>query len=485
MEAGATIVSFFKDINGLGKTMYDMIIIGAGYGGYVAAIRGAQHGLKMLLVEKDLIGGTCLNHGCIPTKCFFYDCKIFEEAKRSQVIKGAETLSIDLAKMVSRKRQVVNSLLEGLGSITASYGIEVAKGLGELISPGQIRVHGEDGTTQEYQARAVILSMGSKPAVPNFIKIDGYYIQTTDEALDSDDFIERVIIVGAGMTGVEMSGIYRSLGSEVVVLESLPNILSTCDDDIRRGMLELIDRQGVKILTETELQDVSIKGDEVEVTFQNRMKGVESLTADRVLIATGRVPVLDGVNSAKLGLITEGAFIKVNERLETNLPGVYSIGDVIGGKMLAHKAAVEGEIAVANFLGARKKVRYEQIPRCIWAFTEIGAVGLTEEEAISSGRVIKIGKFPFMNSGAARTLGNAGEGFAKIIGDSETGEVLGFHVMGPHATDLISEAVLAMSMESAVEEFAQAVRPHPTLSETIMEAAMDWSGLAINAPKKV
>ena len=463
--------------------MYDLAVIGGGPGGYVAAIRGAQQGLKVLLVEKDSLGGTCVNRGCIPTKCFFYDGNILEAAKTSPVITGAETLSIDPSKMVARKRQVVKSLVGGLEKIMESYGIEVAQGLGELIAPGRIRVRRANGLSKEHQARAVILAMGSRPAVPGFIEVDGHYIQTTDEALDSDDIPGRVIIVGGGVIGVEMTGIYRTLGSEVTVLEVLPDILTTEDEEIRRAMRKLFDQRGVKTHLKAELQEIAIRGDEVEVTFQDQGNGTQGLRADRVLVATGRAPVLDGIDPAKLGLITEGPFVKTNERLETNLPGVYAIGDLVGGMMLAHKASAEAEAAVANILGASKEVKPERIPRCIWGFTEIGAVGLTEEEARATGRPVKVGKFPFMNSGAAQALGDV-IGFAKIIGDTETGEVLGFHIIGPHATDLIGESVLAMSTESVVEELAEAVRPHPTLSETVMEAAMDWSGLAIDSPKR-
>jgi dihydrolipoamide dehydrogenase len=463
--------------------MYDLAIIGGGSGGYVAAIRAAQHGMKVLLVEKDSLGGVCLNRGCIPTKCFFYDGNILEAAKTSQVIKGAETLSIDPGKMVARKREVVKSLVGGLEKIMHSHGIEVAQGFGELIAPGRIRVRRANGINEEHQARAVILAMGSRPAVPGFIEVDGHYIQTTDEALDSADIPGRVIIVGGGVIGVEMTGIYRTLGCEVTVLELLPDILTTEDEEIRRGMRRLFDQRGVKTHLRAELQEIAIRGDEVEVTFQDQGKGAQVLTAERVLVATGRTPVLDGIDPGKLGLITEGPFVKTNEWLETNLPGVYAIGDLIGGMMLAHKASAEAEAAVANILGARERVKPELIPRCIWGFTEIGSVGLTEEEARDTGKPVKTGRFSFMNSGAARALGSVA-GFAKIIGDAETGEVLGFHIMGPHATDLIGESVLAMSTESVVEELAEAVRPHPTLSETVMEAAMDWSGLAIDSPKK-
>ena len=463
--------------------MYDLAVIGGGPGGYVAAIRGAQQGLKVILVEKDSLGGTCMNRGCIPTKCFFYDTTTLEAAKTSQVLTGAGRLSIDPSKMVARKRNVVNMLVSGIEKIMKSYDIEVIQGFGELIAPGRVMVHRANGLSKEYQSRHMILATGSKPALPEFIEVDGHYIQTTDDALDSNDIPARLLIIGGGVIGVEVTGIYRTLGCEVTVLELLPDILTTEDADIRRAMLRLFEQRGVKIHLKAEVKEITLRDKEIEVAFEDEVRGIEILRVDRILVATGRMPVLDGIDTGKLDLKTEGPFVKTNERLETNLPGVYAVGDVIGGMMLAHKASAEAEAAIANILGAKKEVKPERIPRCIWSFTEIGAVGLTEEEARATGRPIRVGKFPFMNSGAAQAMGSV-DGFAKIVGNAETGEVLGFHILGTHATDLIGESVLAMSTESVVEELAEAVRPHPTFSETVMEAAMDWSGLAIHSPKK-
>lgn len=463
--------------------MYDLAVIGGGPGGYVAAIRGAQQGLKVILVEKDSLGGTCINRGCIPTKCFFYDTTTLEAAKTSQVITGAGMLSIDPRKMVNRKRHVVNTLVSGLEKIMKSYRIEVIQGFGEMIAPGRLRVRRANGLSNEYQSRHIILATGSKPALPDFIEVDGHYIQTTDEALDSDDIPARLLVIGGGVIGVEMSGIYRSLGCEVTILELLPDILTTEDAEIRRVMRRLFEQRGVKVHVKAEVKEITLRDREIEVAFEDKVGGIDILRADRILVATGRAPVLDGIDPGKLGLKTEGPFVKTNERLETNLPGVYAVGDLIGGMMLAHEASAEAEVAIANILGAKKEVKPERIPRCIWSFTEIGAVGLTEEEAKATGRPIRVGKFSFMNSGAAQAMGSV-DGFAKIVGDAETGEVLGFHILGTHATDLIGESVLAMSTESVVEELAEAVRPHPTFSETVMEAAMDWSGHAIDSPKK-
>lgn len=463
--------------------MYDLAIIGGGPGGYVAAIRGAQHGLKVLLVEKDSLGGTCLNRGCISTKCFIHDAKILEAAKTSQVMMGIGTLSIDLGKMVARKRQVVKTLVSGLGKIMDDYEIDVDQGVGELIAPGRIRVGPSGESTKEYGVKHIILATGSEPAVPAFIEVDGHYVQTTDEALDSEDIPEKLVIIGGGVIGLEMACIYRILGCEVTILEMLSDIIINEETEIRRAMRILMEQRGVKINLNAKVKEVAARNGKVEITYEGETSETQTFKGDRVLVATGRAPVLDGINMAKLGLNTDGPFIKVNARFETSLPGVYAIGDLIGGMMLAHKASAEAEAVVVNILGGNEEVKPEMIPRCVWGFTEIGSIGLTEEEARAKGLPTKVGKFQYMNSAAAQAMEDV-NGLVKIVGDSETGEILGVHIIGAHATDLIGEPVMAMTMESAVEDLAEVIKPHPTLSEAIMEAAMDWSGLAVHSPKK-
>jgi dihydrolipoamide dehydrogenase len=463
--------------------MYDLAVIGGGPGGYVAAIRGAQHGLKVLLVEKDALGGTCLNRGCIPTKSFIHDVKLLQAARTSPVLKKGKSLSIDTTKMVARKRQVVKNAVTGLGKILQSHQIEVAKGRGELLAPNQLRVLRTDGRAKEYKARHIILATGSRPSVLPFIDVDGDYVQTTDEALDTKDLPGKLVIIGGGVIGLEMATIYKILGSEVTILELLPDIIINEEAEIRRAMRIAMEQNEVRIKLNATVKEMVVRDEKIEITYEDETGQAQSLEAERVLVATGRTPVLEGINQARLGLGMEGSFVKVNARLETSLPGVYAIGDVVGGMMLAHKASAEGKTAVANILGGNKELKPEFVPRCIWGFTEVGSVGLTEEEVKTAGRAIKIGKFPYMNSAAAQAMENV-DGIVKIVGDSETGEILGVHIIGAHATDLIGEAVMAMTMESAVEDLAEVIKPHPTISETIMEAAMDWSDLAIHSLKK-
>jgi dihydrolipoamide dehydrogenase len=269
----------------------------------------------------------------------------------------------------------------------------------------------------------------------------------------------------------------------VTILELLPDILNTEDEEVRRTLKTLLEKRGARIFLKARATEVLTAGEHVEIAFQDEGGKAGRLKADRLLVAVGRSPVLDGIQPDRLGLRMNGPFLKVNGRMETGVAGVYAIGDLVGGIMLAHKASAEAEAAVANILGGRKEVNPARIPRCIWGLTEIGAVGLTEQEARASGRPVKVGRFPYSYSGAAQAMGK-GDGFVKVIGDSDTGEILGVHIVGEHATDLIGESVMAMTLESAVEDLAGVIKPHPTLSENLMEAAKDWVGVAIHAPKK-
>ncbi|MEJ2725417.1 MAG: dihydrolipoyl dehydrogenase [Deltaproteobacteria bacterium] len=457
--------------------MYDLAVLGGGPGGYVAAIRGAQHGLKVLLVEKDALGGTCLNRGCVPTKSFIHDVKLLQAARTSQVLKNTGNISIDAAEMLNRKRKVVNTAVAGIEKIMQSHGIEIARGRGELLAPKKWKVTGPDGGSKEVEAKHVILATGSQPSSPPFIHVDGHFVQTTNEALDCEEIPKTLIIIGGGVIGLEMAAIYRILGCEVTILEMLPDIIINEEAEIRRAMKITMEQQGVSLRLQTTVKEVAVKEGKVRVLYEVGKTQAQSQNADRVLVAAGRSPVLDGIDQTGLGLAM------VNTRLETNLTGVYAIGDVVGGTMLAHKASAEGETAVANIVGKRKSFNPGLVPRCIWGLTEVGSVGMTEQEARTAGHKVRIGKFPYMNSAAAQAMEDI-NGLVKVVGDSESGEILGVHIIGSHATDLIGEAVMAMTMESAVEDLAAVIKPHPTLSENVMEAALDWSGLAIHSPKK-
>jgi dihydrolipoamide dehydrogenase len=409
--------------------------------------------------------------------------KILAAAKRSSVMKGVEQLSISIDKMVLRKRQVVKTMVDGLTKVINGHGIKVIQGQAELLAPGRVGIHATDGNRSEENSKYIILATGSRPGTPSLIPADGRSVQTTDDALDPEDLPAKLVIIGGGVIGLEMAAIYHLLGSEVTILELLSDIIINEDAEIRKAMRMLIEQQGVKIHLEAKVKEVKIREEKVEIDYENQKGQVDKLHADRVLVATGRIPVLEGIDVGKLGLGMNEPFIKVNGKFETSLPGVYAIGDVVGGMMLAHKASAEAEAVLTNILGKPKRIKPELIPRCIWGLAEVGSVGLTEEEARARGARVKVGKFPYMSSGAAQAMGDI-NGFVKIIGDSESGEILGVHMIGEHATDLIGEAVTLMTMEAAVEDFAEAIKAHPTLSEALMEAALDWSGILIHKLKK-
>lgn len=463
--------------------MYDIAIIGGGPGGYVAAIRAAQHGMKVLLIEKDAVGGTCLNRGCIPTKTLIYDSKLFHAACTSPFMKGSKNLSVDNQLLISRKRKVVDTLVKGLHSVIQSHGIDIAPGTGELIDGDRINVLGADGVSTTHGARNIILATGSRPSIPGFIDVNGRNIQTTDQALDDAVIPSKIVIIGGGVIGIEMATIYLNLGAQVTIIELLEDILAGEDADIRQATRRFLKSRNATLFLKAKARDIACRDETVTVTLEDQNGKVSELEVDKVLVATGREPVFEQAQATRSGIDLTGPFIKVNDHYATSRPGVFAIGDAVGGMMLAHKASAEAEAVIETILGKKTSIDSRMIPRCIWGPAEIGSVGMSEAEALATGRKIKIGRFPYTASGAALAMGNA-EGFVKIVGDADSGEILGTHIIGEHATDLISEAVTVMKMEGVVEDLYEAIKPHPTLSETLMEAALDWNKMAIHMPKR-
>ncbi len=361
--------------------IYDLAIVGGGPGGYTAAICAAREGMRVLLVERDRLGGTCLNRGCIPTKSYYYDAKLFHAARRSDVLLNNSHIAVDPAKMLERKRQVVGTLCTGLEQIIRSHGITVAAGQGDVLSPREIRIapHGSD----PYHVRSanIILATGSRPAVPRGFTIDGRIVQTTDEALDSPELPRQVVIIGGGVIGIEMASIYLYLGARVSLIEMLPDILHTEDVDVRAAMRQMLIRRGAKVHLGSVVLEITESEEGAMVFFRNPSGEVIKEAGDRVLVATGRSPVMDGLDVKRLDLAFNGRFVRVDQRMRTSLSGVYAIGDLVGGMMLAHKAAAEAEAAVADLKGMSHPVQPHRIPRCIWGLAEVGAIGLTEQEA--------------------------------------------------------------------------------------------------------
>ena len=466
---------------GPSEGIYDVAILGAGPGGYVAAIRAAQMGAHVLLVEKGELGGTCLNWGCIPTKSFLSDVKIYQKVKTSDLFIHGSNVLIDLQKMASRKNKVVETMKRGVSIILESQGINFVKGFGKFLDPKMIEVF-SNGKVETFKTKNVLIATGSQVASLPTVQIDGKMILSSDEVLDLKEIPKNILIIGGGVIGVEFATIFNCLGTKVTILEMLPQIISTEDEEVIRGLRLLLEKQGIEILTQAKVLKASPGKKKVEVTIDREGKQ-EKVHGEKVLMAVGRVPYTEALNLDKIGIQMEGIFVKVNPRMETDVDGVYAIGDVIGKLMLAHAASAEGIVAVENMMGKVREVNYQKIPRCIYTFPEVASVGLTEAEAKKKGYDIQIGKFPFLNNGKALAMGEP-EGFVKIIAENELGQILGVHILGENATDLIGECLLAMNVEASIEDLGKVVKGHPSLSEAVMEAALDWQKMAIHLPKR-
>jgi dihydrolipoamide dehydrogenase len=460
------------------QNQYDITILGAGPAGYVAAIRAAQAGAKVLVIEKDKLGGTCLNRGCVPTKSFLSDVKAYYQVKTSAIYEGKNGLSIDFEKMVIRKNQVVAELTKGIGSLLKSHGIEVIQGEGSFIDSKQITVK-RNGHTEVYKANHVIIATGSRVAVVPNVTFDGENILSSDEILNIQAVPKEIVIIGGGVIGIEFAVIFNALGTQVTVLEMLPGIISTEDDQIIGGLTTVLERRGIKILTGIKVMGASLSGNGVQVTVEEESGKKGKLVTEKVLVAGGRVPNTDGLE--KLDLQKDGKFIRVNARMETNRDHVYAIGDVIGKVMQAHAASAEGTIAVENIMGGSREINYLRIPNCIYTFPEVASVGLKEREAREKGLQINVGYFPFQYNTKAIAVGKP-EGFVKIVVDKTFGEIMGCHILGENATDLISECVTLMSLEVTVKNLAGIIKGHPTFSEAVMEAFGSCQQLAIHLP---
>jgi len=459
----------------------DLVILGAGPGGYVAAIRAAQLGIAVTLVEKGDLGGTCLNWGCIPTKSFLADVKLFRKIKSSEVFASRGALAIDWPKMTARKNGIVETLRNGIMGLLKSQKVRLVRGQGKFIESHAVEVTCE-GKKEIIRTEATIIATGSRASFLPQIPFDGKKILSSDDVFLLNDPPKELVIIGGGVIGVEFAMIFNGLGTKVTILEMLPQIISTEDPEVIQGLHRLLEKEGIRILTRAKvLRALPLNGG-VRVGVQGQ-SGEEEISAEKVLMAVGRTPNTESLDLDKAGIRRKGSFIEVNSRMETNVPGIYAIGDVTGKMMLAHAASVQGIVAVENMSGKNREMDYQKIPSCIYTFPEVASVGLKEEEARQQGYEIQIGRFPYRHSGKALAIGEP-EGFVKIIAEKELGQILGVHILGEGATDLIGEGVLAMNLEGTIEEWGEVVKGHPTLSETLTEAAMDWQRLAIHSPKK-
>jgi dihydrolipoamide dehydrogenase len=461
-----------------GSGEHDLVVIGAGPGGYVAAIRAAQLGLNVACVEEaSALGGTCLRIGCIPSKALLESSARFWEAKHAFATHGIvlPEVKLDLSALLRRKEQIVLTLTKGVEALFKKNKITRYSGHGRIEGPGNVRVEGPTGSL-ELKARSILLATGSKPATLPGIMPDGDRIGTSTEALSFTNVPEHLVVIGAGYIGVELGSVWRRLGARVTVLEYLDRILYGIDADIAAEAKRILEKQGMEFRLQCKVTGAHVKDGSCIVSCE----GQEPLVCDRVLVAVGRVPNTEnlGLESAGIELHKKG-FIAVNGHFATSAPGIYAIGDVIPGPMLAHKAEEEGVACVEQIARGYGHVNYDTIAGVVYTEPEIASVGKTEDQLAESGVDFRKGIFPFRANGRARTLGQV-EGTIKILADSRTDRILGVHIIGPHAGDLINEAAAAMSFAASSEDLARTCHVHPTLAEALREAALAVAGRAVH-----
>lgn len=452
-------------------------IIGGGMGGYPAAIKAARMGAKVTLIEKGHLGGVCLNWGCIPTKSLLQSCQVIKTVTESDLfgIRCGDH-QIDLKSIMGRKNRVVSQLREGVEKLLAAKKVRIMQGTAQIMDPSSVQVQ-ETGET--VKSDKVIIASGSRPRKLDLKGMDGPGMWDSDDFLGMNRLPKRVAIIGGGVIGVEFAQILNRLGADVTILEMLDGLVPGVDREIALALEQRLVEEGIKVFTKASIGEIKHRRGSKTVEFTADGRTMKCV-ASKVIISVGRNPDLTWLNAEKLGLATKDGALQVNERMETSVPGVYGVGDVVGGIMLAHVAMAEGECAAKNSMGDESEMRYDVIPSCIYTSPEVAVVGLSEEEG-GERFDIEVGRFSFHGSGKALVL-NETFGMVKIISEKRSGRVLGVHMIGPHATDMIGEAVLGMSMRMTVQELARAVHPHPSLSEAVMESALSLCGGATHMP---
>ena len=472
----------------MATSTYDVIVIGSGPGGYETAIRASQLGLKAAIVEKNKLGGVCLNIGCIPTKALLKSAEVMATvnhlADYGLTLEG--TITQDFPGVIARSRGVADKMNKGVQFLMKKNSIDVIMGAAMLQGNGTVAIEPSvdmDGNTvgekREISGKHIIVATGARAREIPPLPIDGKKIITYKEAMMQTNRPDRLIIAGAGAIGVEFAYFYHNMGTEVTIVELLDRIVPVEDKDVSKELARNFKKMKMKVMTDTQVQEVDTSGPGVKVTVQTK-KGTEVLEADQVLSAVGVVGNIEGIGLEKLGVETDRGAIKVDGYGRTNVPGIYAIGDVAGPPWLAHKASHEGIICVEKIAGLDvHPMEKSNIPGCTYCQPQVASVGMTEDAAKEAGYDIKVGKFPFAASGKASAIGH-NEGFVKVIYDAKYGEFLGCHIIGYGATELIAEAVTARELETTAHEIMEAIHPHPTLSEAIMEATKDAYGVAIN-----
>jgi len=460
---------------------YDLIVIGSGPGGYVAAIRASQLGMKTVVVEKAEIGGICLNWGCIPTKALLKSAQVFtyiKHAKDYGITLEAEALP-DLVSMVERSRAVAEGMSKGVQFLFRKNKIDLVSGLGRLIDNQTVSITDKDGNETRITAKNIILATGARSKGLPGLKQDGIKMIGYREAMTLKKQPQTMIVVGSGAIGSEFAHFYHSIGTRVTLVEFLPNIVPLEDEEVSKQLERSFKKAGMEVMTSSMVESVDTTGKNCKVTIKTP-KGIEKREADIVLSAVGITPNIEDIGLEKLGVVVENGKIKVNEFYSTNINGVYAIGDIVAGPALAHVASAEGITCVEKIAGRNPEpLNYKNIPGCTYTVPEIASVGYTEKAAKDAGYEIKVGKFPFTASGKASAAGNK-DGFVKLIFDTRYGELLGAHLIGDNVTELIAELVIARKLETTGHEMIKAIHPHPTMSEAIMEAAAAAYGEVIH-----
>jgi len=467
---------------------FDVVVLGGGTGGYVAAVRGAQLGLKVALVERDKVGGTCLHRGCIPSKAYLRSAELLHHFKQSKEFGiKADGVELEFGGVFARKEKIVGNLHKGVQGLLKKSGVTVFQGTGALVPPSIFSPNGlvsvmVNDQQELLEFSKVIIATGSKPKTMG-IKVDGHHVMTSDEALARETLPKSVIIIGGGVIGMEWASLYNDFGVQVTVLEFLPRILPTEDEEVAAELHKLMNRRKIQIITGAAVIPDSVTVDGDQVTLQAKIGDeVKSFTAEAVLLSVGREPVTRGFGLENREKVTfgRGGFIEVDGFGQTGDPGIYAIGDVVGGG-LAHVASHQGIIAMEHIKGIETHAfEMHKVSRCVYTRPEIASVGYTEAQARELGYELKVGKFPWRGIGKALVHGSI-DGFAKIIADAKTGDLLGVHLIGPEVTNLISEAGLAMVLNASAWEIGQTIHPHPSLSEILGEAALAVDGRAIHA----
>lgn len=459
---------------------YDLVVIGAGPGGYVAAIRAAQLGLKTAVVEKDKPGGVCLNWGCIPSKAILTSAELYESIKEGEHFGvKVQGLSFDYGQVIKRSREVADRLAKGVDYLLRKNHIPLLAGTGRLEGKNRVVIENAEKGAQQVEADRILIATGSGERTLPGLEIDGKQILTSREALVDTEVPESILIIGGGAVGIEFAYVYSVFGSRVTIVEMEKQLLPGTDTEVVRELERIFKKRGIEILTGAKFHSLEKFPGRVEVMLESE-GDLKHRTANKVLVAVGRSPFSTGLGLESLGVECNRGYIKVNERLQTANDTIYAIGDVNGPPLLAHAASEEGIASVEFMTGRREKaLNHLRIPACIYCQPEIAVIGLSEEQAQARGYEVKTGKFPFRALGKAIAAGHE-EGFVKLVVDKEYGEVLGCHIIGHGATDLIAEAGLALTLEATTAELSSTVHAHPTLSEAIMEAALAAEGRGIN-----